>query len=150
MKNPIKYFSDGDNSYKVNYDYKIVTKLSNKGIKHLEFSEVEGIEKFSKLQKDTWVQKLNEYYRTHRFQWDFNGRQFETIDTPFSKEQLQNNEDPILKEAFPYHQYLGFHNGEVWAVSMGSYLPQVQLGRITNTGERRQKWTNVNNVKNFQ
>ena len=151
MKNALRYFSDANSSYKVNYEYKSIIKLGNKGIKYIDFSEVETIEKLSKLKKDIWTQRLNEYYRTHRFEWVFKGRQFETVDTPFSTTQLQENNDPILMEAFPYHKFLAFHNGEVWAVYWsGNYYPRMQLGRVTNTGERRQKWTDVNNVKNFQ
>jgi hypothetical protein len=155
MNNPLKYFIDTESNtcYKVNYEYEIVTRLGAKGITHHKFSELETLDKveaFNKLQKDKWVSRLNEYYRTHRFEWYYNNRLFETVDTPFSEKQLQENVDPALRKEFPYHQYLGFHNGEVWAICMGGYLPTVQLGRIDNKGKVIRKWTNVNNVKNFQ
>ena len=153
FKNNIKYYFDEIKQiyYKVNNDYKKIVKLSKNDLtKVFYFKEIEDIIKLKSVNKKVWINNINLYYRTHRFEWTYKGVKYETIDIPFIEQQLQLNNDPIFIEACPWGKYLGYHNGEVWAVYFGPDLPNVQLFRIDLDGNHTNKWTKVNNVKNFQ
>lgn len=147
----IKYFVSKDNYsyYKVNYEYKRITRISNNKMTRPDFDDLEYITAeygLTKLRKERWIEVENTYYRSTQFEWVYKGVNYKTSDLPYPENILNSN--PCDGKGYPD---LVFHNGQIWETGVyGNYYPRLPMSRIDAQGKRVYKWTHVKNVRNFE
>ena len=145
QKETHQYKQNEDYFYRIENARKKILQLHNKKLEYIDYeSNIDTIQNYKKLNMNTWFHHLNTFFIETDFEWEYNGKRFQTT---------------CNKDIKWCTGCLVFHNGKIWEVydydsprvclKEHIDLNNIPIKKLFCKNVQRYKWTDMKYCKNF-